>query len=194
MGDYGNVGINAGYARLNARDYGKIGLEGSLKKELDKNPNIGYTLGGNASALIGKKAGVNAGVYAGMDFGTSTCTELNLGIIGDYTKGFDKNNLKDLDSKESLKAGGSIGFTRNICCDEGRKLKMALTGGADFHSVPEINNGQIVKSNKVSPFVGSNIEYSQQINDKGHQLVFGGKCSLTKNGATYGEASIGYRF
>ena len=81
-----------------------------------------------------------------MDFGTSTCTELNLGIIGDYTKGFDKNNLTDLDSKESLKAGGSIGFTRNICCDEGRKLKMALTGGADFHSVPEINNGQIVKS------------------------------------------------
>ena len=55
MGDYGNVGINAGYARLNARDYGKIGLEGSLKKELDKNPNIGYTLGGNASALIAKK-------------------------------------------------------------------------------------------------------------------------------------------
>ena len=197
MGDYGKVGLNAGYAQFNNKEYGKVGIEGSLKKELDRNPNIGYTLAGNVNGLIGKNAAVNAGAYAGMDFGTSTCTELNLGVIGDYTKGFDKNNLADLNPKQSLKAGMSIGFTRNICCDEGRQLKMAMNGGAEFHPEPEVAKGQIVnttKLSKVSPFVGANLEYSQQINDKGHQLVFGGKCAIGKKSTTYGEASIGYRF
>lgn len=211
MGDnYGNVGINAGYARFNALDYGKVGAEGTYKGEFN-NPDIGYALSANANALIGNKNGFNGGVYAGLDFGKTTCSEFNLGVMADYTAAFAKNNVinvqngdltsieADLDPKKSLKTGLSLGFTRNICCDEGRKLKMALTGGAEFHPEPtlDLESGQVINNKnlkKVSPFIGSNVEYSKQINDKGQQIVFGAKCALSKTGTTYGEASIGFRF
>ena len=204
MGDnYSNVGISAGYARFNSQNYGKVGVDCKYKAELD-NPDIGYTLSGNAGDLIGKKAGLNGGVYAGMDFMKTTCTELNVGVMADYTKAFDENGtvqngqtvVADLDPKQSLKVGGSLGFTKNICCDDDRQFSMALMGGAEFHPNPqyEADNKIITTQNKTSAFMGVKSEYSTKINDKGQQLVFGGKCFVSEKGSTYGEASIGFRF
>lgn len=209
MGDYGNVGINAGYARFGARDFGKLGLEGTLKGDFD-NPDIGYKLSGNAAGLMGNGHGVNAGAYAGVEFGKLNCTQYNLGLMADYTNAFGKSKLDvqcesddtitysaDIDPKQSLKAGLELGFSRNICCDEDRRFSLSLMGGADIHSSAKLNleNNTIEHSklNKVDPFIGTRAEYAKKVNDKGQELYFSGKCFLSE-GSSYGEAGIGFRF
>lgn len=209
MGDYGNIGINAGYARFETRDYGKVGLEGSLKGDF-ANDNIGYKLSGSAAGLIGSGHGVNAGAYAGVEFGKQNCTQFNLGVMADYTKAFGDSGYEvanisgntvtystEIDPNQSLKAGLELGFSRNLCCDENRKLSVSLMGGADFYNEAKLNadKGQIEysKMNKIKPFIGTRAEYAKTVNDKGHQLYFNGKCFLS-DGSTYGEAGIGFRF
>ncbi len=209
MGDYGNVGINAGYARFGVNDYGKVGIDGTIKGDFS-NINNGYKLSGNASALIGNGHGVNAGAYAGVEFGKLNCTQFNLGVMADYTQAFKDPKLKiasqpneqisystDLDPKKSLKTGLELGFSRNICCDDDRRFSLSLMGGADIHSQARINTEkntiENTKLNKVDPFIGTRAEYAKKVNDKGQELYFSGKCFLS-DGSSYGEAGIGFRF
>lgn len=209
MGDYGNVGINAGYARFGNTGYGKAGLEGTVKGDFH-NPNNGYKLSGNASALIGNGHGVNAGAYAGVEFGKLNCSQFNLGLMADYTQSFKEQKLgtlnqedgklvftDNLDPKESLKAGLELGYSKNICCDEDRRFSISMMGGADFHDKVEINpEKQTLEQQRlknIKPFIGSRAEYAKKINDKGQELYFSGKCFLS-DGSSYGEAGIGFRF
>lgn len=215
MGDYGKVDVSAGYTRFDARDFGKVGVGYSYQNEFS-NPNIGYKLAGNASALIGNGHGVNSEVYAGLDFGKMNCTQFNIGLMADYTQAFEKDKVQvnttitngniegvlanvDINSNRSLKTGLEVGFTRNLCCDDDKKLKLALNGGAEFHSNPKLNaNGTEIqysnKMNKVSPFLGAKAEYSKKVNSKGNEFFINGKCYISENVSTYGEAGIGFRF
>ena len=205
MGDYGNIGINAGYARFCAKDFGKVGLDGTLKGDF-QNQNIGYKLSANASGLIGNGHGVNAGGYAGVEFGKLNCTQYNLGVMTDYTKAFGKEKLEtlgdgsfigDINPNQSLKAGLELGFSRNICCDDDRRISVSLMGGEDIYNEAKLNldnqNIEYSKLNKVKPFLGTRAEYAKKVNDKGQELYFNGKCFLS-DGSTYGEAGIGFRF
>lgn len=218
MGDFGKIGIIGGYAQINSKEYGKIGAEYSYQKEFDSNPDIGYKLACKANALIGKgNIGGSAGVYAGLDFAKTQCTQYNLGLMADYTRAGEKSfktsdytvdysdNFKVLGISEgahhTLRAGGELGFTRNLCCDENQKLHIALQGGAEF--APKIqlvdeNNGTIEvnypeKLNNIKPFMGAKAEYSTVVNNKGNEIFFRGDCQLSKHNSQ-GSVGIGFRF
>lgn len=216
MGDYGKVGITAGYSRVNVNDYAKVGAEYTYQNSFKNNSNIGYKLACNGNALIGKDAGFSAGAYAGLDFGKNNCTQYNLGLMADYTfAGSDKvkytettksiGDIKIIDqqvavdnySQQALRAGGELGFTRNICCDDDKKLHIAVQGGAEFTSKlePDMNNTLAYSKNlnKVKPFIGAAAEFSQKVNDKGNELYFKGSCQYSDLNSK-GEFGIGFRF
>lgn len=216
MGDFGKVAVTAGYARVNVKDYSKVGAEYSYQNEFS-NPDIGYKLAANANAYIGKDAGFSAGAYAGLDFGKTNCTQYNLGVIADYTRaGSNKASLTqnvtdlgdqkitdiafdaDIYSHQALRAGGELGFTRNLCCDEDKKLSFALQGGAELTSKPKLSTDgdKIVydnKLNKTQAFIGARAEYSKVVNKNGNELFFRGNCMLSDNNSK-GEIGIGFRF
>jgi len=217
MGDFGKVAVTAGYARVNIKDYGKIGAEYSYQNSFENNPNIGYKLSANANTLIGKNTGFSGGAYAGLDFGKENCTQYNLGIMADYTRaGSDKATLNktvmnfgdkniteialdsDIYSHHALRAGAEVGFTRNLCCDENRKLSMAMQGGAELTAKPKFStDGESImydnKLNKVQPFIGAKAEYAKVVNRNGNELFFRGSCMLSDNNSK-GEIGIGFRF
>ena len=226
MGDYGTIGIIGGYSRVNSDNFGKIGAEYSFQKSFDTNPDIGYKLACNANALVGKHVGFSGGVYAGLDFAKTDCTQYNVGLMADYTNTRknihrlfngqgealstnncekllnDKNALSNngINPNQIINAGAEVGFTRNLCCDEDRKLHIAMQGGAEFTAKPELNTNndipQIVyknKFNQVAPFIGAKIEYSTAINNKGNELFFRGNCNLSEQN-TKGEIGVGFRF
>lgn len=218
MGDFGKVAVTGGYARVNIKDYGKIGAEYSYQREFDSNPDIGYKLSANVNAYMGKdNAGFATGAYAGFDFGKTNCTQYNLGVMADYTRaGSDKATLNktitelenqtitdiafnaDIHSHHALRAGGEIGFTQNLCCDEDKKLSFALQGGAELTAKPKFSTdgNQIIydnKLNKMHGFIGAKAEYSTVMNQKGNELFFRGNCMLSENNSK-GEVCIGFRF
>lgn len=208
MGAQGKIGIIAGYSLVNAKDYGKIGAEYTYQNSFKNNSNIGYKLACNGNALIGKNSGGSAGVYAGLDFGKNSCTQYNLGLMADYTQaGSDKAKHTEAQettcitianySQQALRTGGELGFTRNLCCDDDKKLHIAVQGGAEFTSKlqPELNDNLIYskKLNQVKPFLGAVAEYSQKVNDKGHELYFKGSCQYSDVNSK-GEFGIGFRF
>lgn len=221
MGDYGKIGVSAGAARFDTKNYGKIGAEYTYRGDFE-HANNGYKLSANGDLLIGKHLGGSAGAYAGLEFGKLNCTQYNLGVMADYTRtGYkgssaieyskdDAGNIQlqyseELPHYQSLKTGLELGFTRNLCCDEGRKLSMSLMGGAELYSQPEASDIQVSennisfvkrpgKLNKVGAFMGAKAEYSEVINDKGQELYFGGKAMMGNKGAPKGELCIGFRF
>lgn len=219
MGDYGKVGIIGGYSQVNGKNYGKVGAEYSYQNSFDNNPDIGYKLAFNGNALIGKKTGFSAGAYAGLDFNKTDCTQYNVGLIADYTRvgnsnalaqigvvPEDQNELANLlyDAKihphQVLRAGGEVGFTRNLCCDEGKKLHLGIQGGAEFTPKPDTQMSDIGcdinysnKLNRVKPFIGANAEYSTVVNRNGNELFFRGNCQMSNHNSK-GEIGIGFRF
>ena len=221
MGDYGKIGVSAGAARFDTKNYGKVGAEYSYQGDFN-NINNGYKLSANANMLIGKELGGSAGVYAGLEFGKLNCTQYNLGVMADYTRtGYksssaieyskdDAGNIQlqyseELPHYQSLKTGLEVGFSRNLCCDENRKFGMSLMGGAELYSQPEASDIQVSennisfvkrpgKLNKVGAFMGAKAEYSEVINDKGHEVYFTGKCLVGNKGTSQGELGIGFRF
>lgn len=219
MGDYGKIGVSAGAARFDAKNYGKIGAEYTYRGDFD-NVNNGYKLSANANMLIGKELGGSGGVYAGLEFGKLNCTQYDLGLMADYTRAGKKESVAgelikdeagnitgvsysdDLAHNQSLKTGLEVGFSRNLCCDEDRKFGMSLMGGAEFYSKPEVISPQeatpIVersnKLNKIGAFMGAKAEYSQVVNNKGHEVYFTGKCLVGNKGTSQGEIGIGFRF
>ena len=100
-------------------------------------------------------------------------------------------------SQQALRAGGELGFTRNICCDDDKKLHIAVQGGAEFTSKlePDMNNTLAYSKNlnKVKPFIGAAAEFSQKVNDKGNELYFKGSCQYSDLNSK-GEFGIGFRF
>lgn len=222
MGDYGKIGVSAGAARFDAKNYGKIGAEYTYRGDFD-NVNNGYKLSANANMLIGKELGGSGGVYAGLEFGKLNCTQYDLGLMADYTRAGKKEAITgglikdeagnitsvsysyDLAHNQSLKTGLEVGFSRNLCCDEDRKFEMSLMGGAEFYSEPEASDIQISgqgspsiqrpsKLNKIGAFMGAKAEYSQVVNNKGHEVYFTGKCLVGNKGTSQGEIGIGFRF
>ncbi len=209
MGDgYGKLGVSAGIARFDAREYGKVGAEYTLRGDFS-NPDIGYKLGAKANALIGNGNGVNASTYAGLVFDNMSCTQYNVGLVADYTQAFKKDSQRlaevgemlpvDIDAHKSLKAGAEVGFTRNLCCDEDRRLEVSVLGGAEFHPdfETDIPNNRLQYSNKfdkISPFFGAKAEFAKKINSKGNELFFNGACNISDKASTYGELGIGFRF
>lgn len=222
MGDYGKIGVSAGLTRFDTQNYGKIGAEYTFKGDFD-NANNGYKLSANGDLLFGKNLGGSVGAYAGVEFGKLNCTQYNLGLMANYTrtgykgettasvyKNPDTNTTEikietELPHNKSLKTGLEVGFSRNLCCDEDRKLSMSLMGGAEFYSSDEkpdvtIYDDKIAivkrsqKLNAVGAFMGAKAEYSEVVNKKGHELYFTGKALAGTKGALEGELGIGFRF
>ncbi len=221
MGEPGKFGINAGVTRFDVKNYGKIGAEYTYKGDFD-NANNGYKLSANGDLLIGKNLGGSVGGYAGLEFGKFNCTQYNLGLMANYTqtgyRGETTAEVTQVDSEhtqikidselphsQSLKTGLELGLSRNLCCDDDRKISFSLMGGAEFYSSAKfpdlkISEGNVTiaqrpqKLDAVGAFMGAKAEYSEVINKKGNEVYFTGKALAGTKGALEGELGIGFRF
>ena len=222
MGEPGKFGVSLGLTRFDVKNYCKVGSEYTYKGDL-KNTNNGYELSANGDLLIGKNLGGSVGAYAGLEFGKHNCTQYNLGVMANYTRtGYrgettasvskdPASNMTEIEintelpHNQSLKTGLELGYSRNLCCDENKKLSMSLMGGAELYASDkapdiEVSENQVVivkrpqKLDAVGGFMGLKTEYSEVVNDKGHELYFTGKALAGTKGAIEGEIGIGFRF
>ncbi len=221
MGEFGKLGVSAGITTFERKNYGKIGAEYTYQGDLNNNNN-GYKLSANGDLLIGKNLGGSVGAYAGFEFGKLNCTQYNLGLMANYTKtgyqGKTTAEVTQVDSEhtqikidselphsQSLKTGLELGYSRNICCDDNRKLSFSLMGGAEFYSsakMPDVKiseDGVAIakrpqKLDAIGGFMGAKAEYSEVVNKKGQELFFTCKTLAGTKGALEGELGVGFRF